>query len=73
MRSVYDRLKGISGRHHNYRLISLNMPSILIGQDVVVFLCFLFCLSENNDKLGRNGNQILHAITVLGKFVKHGH
>ena len=71
MRSVYDRLKGISGRHHNYRLISLNMPSILIGQDFVLFLCFLW--SENNDKLGRNGNQILYAITVLGKFVKHGH
>ena len=73
MRSVSDRLKGISGQHHNYKLISCNMPSILIGQDFVLFLCFMFCLSESNDKLGRNGNQILHAITVLGKFMKHGH
>ena len=73
MPSVYERLKGISGQHHNYKLISCSMPSILIGQDFVLFSCFMFCLSENNDKLGRNGNQILHAITVSRKFMKHSH
>ena len=73
MPSVYERLKRISGQHHNYKLISCSMPSILIGQDFVLFSCFMFCLSENNDKLGRNGNQILHAITVSRKFMKHSH
>ena len=53
-------------------IISCNMPSILIGQD---FIFMLYVLSKNNDKLVRNGNQILCAIikTVLSKFMKHSH